>query len=186
MKMIEYESDMPLELRLDLLVDGELGEHQRAELLRLLDREPERWRELAVRFLQQQTEKQSVRKLMAGGNVVPEQALPKKGRVIGHVGMRRFTATAAGLLIAAGSVLLTMVVMRTPAQAEELHTTLPVEATALELPVPVTVPLVRTASEPQYIPAAQNRSTRNSVVLQSDGNGGAIVIPVSTVKAPIY
>jgi hypothetical protein len=178
--------DAPLELRLDLLVDGELGEYQRTQLLSLLDREPEKWRTLAVRFLQRQTEKESVRKLMAGGTLLPAQARPRQTWVIGRIGMRRFVATAAGLFIAAGSALVTLYATRAPARAGEFHTSLPAVAVESDRSVPVSVPIVKAADDSQFIPAALNRSTRNSFVVQPDGNGGAIVIPVSTVKAPVY
>ncbi len=183
----DLDAGMPLELRFDLLVDGELGEYQRAELLHLLDREPERWRALAVRFLQRQTEKESVRALMAGGTLLPAQVVRQKRRVIGYVGMRRFVATAAGLLIAVTSALVTLYVVRpATAQPGEFHTQIPAAAMASDNAVPVSVPIVRAADDSQFIPAAPNRSTRNSYVVQPDGNGGAIVIPVSTVQAPVY
>ena len=64
-------ADAPLDLQLDLLVDGELPEARRRTLLVSLDRAPDQWRGLAIRFLQQQTEKQSIRALMNGGKLVP-------------------------------------------------------------------------------------------------------------------
>src|SRR5579862_8950349 len=105
---MSHSDEAPLDLRLDLLVDGDLGDHQRAELLRLIEREPERWRALAMRFLQRQTEKESVRKLMAGGTLLPAEVAPAKHHVIGRVGMRRFVAAAAAVCIAAGSALVTL------------------------------------------------------------------------------
>lgn len=46
---------------LDLLVDGELPEPRRAELLALLEREPEGWRRLALAFLEAQCWGESAR-----------------------------------------------------------------------------------------------------------------------------
>lgn len=186
MKATEFENEMPLELRLDLLVDGELGEYQRAELLRLLDREPQRWRELGVRFLQQQTEKQSVRKLMVGGNLVPVEVIPPKRNVIGYVGMRRFAMTAAGLFIAVSSALVTLYVTRQPAaHAGEFTTSLPPQATASDA-LDVTVRVIRAEEDTPIIPAALDKSTRASCVVQPDGKGGAIVIPVNTFQKVVY
>jgi hypothetical protein len=183
----EVDDPVPMDLRMDLLVDGELPDFQREQLLRLLDREPALWRGLAVRFLQRQTEKETVRKLMAGGALLPKEVVPVKRPLIGYVGMRRFVATAAGLFIAAGSALVTLYVVR-PAVATPgvLHTSLPVEATSADAPVSVSVNLIKADDNSRFIPAATNRSTRSSYVVQPDGRGGAIVIPVNTVKAPIY
>jgi hypothetical protein len=51
---------MPIDLRLiDLLVDGELPEAARCELLSQLEREPEGWRRLALAFLEAQSWKQA-------------------------------------------------------------------------------------------------------------------------------
>ena len=55
---------MTLDLHVDLLVDGELTDQQRAALLRAAEQEPTRWRAIAMRFLARQTEKQAVRQLM--------------------------------------------------------------------------------------------------------------------------
>jgi len=177
---------MPLDLRLDLLIDGELTDFQREQLLRLIEREPAQWRTLAIRFLQRQTEKESVRKLMAGGNLIPTEVVPAKRPVIGYVGTRRFVAVAAGLLICVSSVLVTFIAVR-PANATPgvLHTTLPMDATASDSPFSVAVPLIKADGNSKFIPAA-NRSTRSVYVVQPDGSGGAIVIPVNTVKAPVY
>ena len=46
--------------RLDLLVDGELNEDDRGELLRGLDREPDGWRRCAMAFLEAQAWKQAL------------------------------------------------------------------------------------------------------------------------------
>ena len=174
---------MPLELRLDLLVDGELGEQQRRELLLSLERgaAPDGWKQLAVRFLERQTEKETVRKLMAGGAVMPVKRV-----VIGRVGMRRLLATAAGLLIAVTSAAVTFYVARPINGAGELRTSLPADAVAADNSVPVSVPVVRAMDGSQFIPVRAPRATRTSVIVQPDGNGGAIVIPVNTVKAPVY
>jgi len=184
--MTQMDDAMPLDLRLDLLVDGELNDFQREQLLLQIDRDPAQWRTLAIRFLQRQTEKESVRKLMAGSNLIPTEVVPAKRPLIGYVGMRRFVAVAASLFIAVGSALITFIAVR-PADATPvvLHTTLPTDATNSDSPFSVSVPLIKADENSKFIPAA-NRSTRSVYVVQPDGSGGAIVIPVNTVKAPVY
>ena len=71
---------LPLDLRMDLLVDGELPEEDRRAFLRQLDHaEPGCWRDLAIRFLQRQTEKETAHALMAGGRLVPVELLAYQG-----------------------------------------------------------------------------------------------------------
>lgn len=54
--MNDWIDELSLEddMQLDLLVDNELKEHQRQRLLASLDSEPERWRLLALRFVEAQ------------------------------------------------------------------------------------------------------------------------------------
>ena len=79
------DATMPRDLQLDLLVDAELPERDRRALLAALDRDPSgaAWRELAMRFLQRQVEKEAVTQLMGGGRLVPaevvEPAAARKG-----------------------------------------------------------------------------------------------------------
>lgn len=190
--------EMPVELQLDLLVDGELPESQRRMLLGRMDLEPGQWRDLAIRFLQQQTEKQSVKALMAGGRLVPVAEAPTVRRaVIGRVGWFRLSAVAAGLMIAAGSALVTLMMVRpggtVPGQmmashdAAEFETTLPADVASAALTV--RVPMVPVADNALIFPAAlpaDKRPAKTSYVVQSDGKGGYVVIPVSMSKSPVY
>jgi anti-sigma factor RsiW len=197
--MNAYTDDLPLDLRLDLLVDGELPEPRRRELLQSLDRQPAQWRTLALRFLQQQTEKQSVRALMAGGNLMPVEITPllppARRSIIGRIGWRRITATAAGLLIAVTSVIITLVAVRPSAtgpvsQANaEFHTALPGGLVASDHAVPVSVSIVPAAANASIFPnnyGDNRRAAKTTVVVQPDGNGGYMVIPVSMSKATVY
>lgn len=54
--MTDWINDLPLDddLQLDLLVDNELNEAQRQRLLTWLEGEPERWRSVALRFVESQ------------------------------------------------------------------------------------------------------------------------------------
>ena len=194
--------DTPLDLRLDLLVDGELPEPRRRELLRSLDRRPAAWRTLALRFLQHQTEKQSVRALMAGGSLVPVDIAPPSARarrpIIGRVGWLRITGVAAGLLIAFTSALVTLLLVRTggvggggpisPAHAE-FHTALPGDLLASDRALPVSVSVVPAADNTPIFPGTSydnRRASKTTVLVQPDGNGGYMVIPVSMSKATVY
>ena len=191
--------DTPPDLQLDLLVDGELPEHPRRELLASFDRQPAQWRILALRFLQRQTEKQSVRALMAGGSLLPvaiaPPAPPARRPIIGRVGWRRITAVAAGLLIAVSSALVTFVAVRpaatgtaSPAHAE-FQTALPGDLLASDRPVPVSVSVVPAAADASIFPsgnADNRRAAKTTVLVQPDGSGGYMVIPVSLSKATVY
>src|SRR5438067_282196 len=127
------EAPLPLDLQMDLLVDGELAESQRKAVLLTMDKQSGLWRGLALRFLERQTEKQSVKALMAGGRIVPVEIVPGAGRrakagVAGYVGRMRMMAVAAGLLIAVTSVMITLYAVRpvqAPVMAREFKTNLP-------------------------------------------------------------
>ena len=195
-----HPDDLPVDLQLDLLADGELPEAQRRELLERMDRAPAQWRGLAIRFLQQQTEKQSVRALMAGGRVVPVEVAspPPRRAVLGRVGWYRLSAVAAGLLIALGSALVTLMVVQHPPtttptmaarSAAEFPTNLPADMLGSPAAVSVSVPVVPAPDSPSIFPAVahdSNRPSKTSYILQSDGKGGVMVIPVSMSKSPVY
>ena len=192
----EPAGQLPLDLQMDLLIDNELPEEGRRAVLQALDREPgengRRWRELALRFLQHQTERQGVRQLMAGGNLLPAQVISQKNMpVIGWVGTRRILATAAGLLIAATSALVTLYLVRPPhVTSHELSVNIPAEAVGFDQSVTVPVPLVKAPDGPQALFPVNDvdlsRESRQSWILQSDGKGGAVIVPVNTGKATVY
>jgi hypothetical protein len=192
-----YIDDVPTDLLLDLLVDGELPEQRRRALLVSLDGQPEQWRDLALRFLQQQTEKQTVQALVAGGNLVPvadARKAPVRRPILGRVGWQRLTAIAAGLFIAASSALVTLVAVRTPsnpavAAPTEFVATVPPEAVASDRPLSVSVPVVPASDNTaifQVNRSGDRRATRTTILVQPDGNDGYMVIPVSMSRAQIY
>jgi hypothetical protein len=188
--------DLPLDLRLDLLVDGELPENPRRELLIALEHPPDQWRAVALRFLQRQTEKQSVHALMAGGNLIPVPLAPPVRRpFIGRVGWYRITMTAAGLLIAVTSALVTLVAVRTPGVSPvvrsraEFRTNLPADLVAADRAVPVSVQVVPAGDNPTLFPISsvdKPRPTKTTILVQPDGNGSYMVIPVSMSKTQVY
>jgi len=123
------ENDLPVELQLDLLVDGELDEATRAKLLTQLEavyrsadrpRNAADWRALALRFLERQTEKQTVRTMMEGGAVVSQDVLSRlpsptddERFVLRHwIRTTRALAVAAGLLIVITGGLLALHLMQ--------------------------------------------------------------------------
>jgi hypothetical protein len=199
---------LPLDLQLDLLVDEELPEEVRVALLARLDSEPGRWRELSIRFLQRQVERRSVRELMDGGRVLPlnfEAAVRDEvGRLYRFPGMRWATAprligVAAGLLIATTSVLVTVQVMGrrqvsptvVSTASDTIQADLPGQSVGLERPLAVEVPMVdgvREEGRPwQFLGAAPDRPMpRRNVVIQPDGSGNAVVIPVNTMPLHVY
>jgi hypothetical protein len=199
---------LPLDLQLDLLVDEELPEEVRVVLLARLDSEPGRWRELSIRFLQRQVERRSVRELMDGGRVLPvdfEAAVRDEvGRLYRFPGMRWATAprligVAAGLLIATTSVLVTVQVMGrrevspmvVSTASDTFQADLPGQSVGLERPLAVEVPMVNGVREDgrpwQFLGAAPDRPMpRRNVVIQPDGSGNAVVIPVNTMPLHVY
>jgi hypothetical protein len=191
---------MPLDLKLDLLVDGELPDEQREILLQTIEHreEPEgSWRDVALRFLQRQTEQQAVRRLMAGGNVVPVDFVPRlsaRRHILGRIHPLPLMAAAAGLLIAATSALITLYAVRpstttrSPAMAE-FRTLIPADVISASEAVPITVPMYRAADNAMVLPVSDENDaglTRRSVIIQSDGGDGFIMIPVSTSKTKVY
>ena len=192
-----YFDDVPLDLQLDLLVDGELPEARRRTLLASLNGQPDGWRAVALRFLERQTEKQSVRALMAGGQLVPASIdLPETGArrsVLARIGWRRLTAVAAGLFIAASSALVTLVAVRSQGSSAEpmrvFPTKLPAEVVAAGTDVRVDVPVLPAALNGdvfQFNKSDNGRTTRNTILVQPDGRDGYMVIPVNTSVARVY
>lgn len=187
---------LPLDLQLDLLVDGELPETDRRHLLEELDRpaaalgEP-RWRDLAIRFLERQTEKQTTRALMAGNCILPAEFLAARRFWQRLYGWRTWAATAASLIIVATAALIYIDYPRPRTQvaaaSDQLSVVLPGVAVGNDQGVHVVVPLVKNPEGDQSLfPASseQNDSemARRSVLIQPVTNG-AVAIPVDQWRA---
>ena len=194
-----YTDDLPLDLQMDMLVDGELPEPRRRALLASLDGQPGQWRTVALRFLQHQTEKQTVSALMAGGQLIPAIVAPRVARtgtsVIGRIGWRRLAAVAAGLLIAVTSALVTMVIVRPPgplapgAIATEFQTTLPADVVASDQSVQVSVPVVQADDNAPIFPVSvtdNHGPTRTTILVQPNGKDSYMLIPVNTSYTAVY
>ncbi|MCR4410984.1 MAG: hypothetical protein NUV77_01005, partial [Thermoguttaceae bacterium] len=101
--MSPAESDLPLidSEMLDALVDGELPEPQRRELLERLDRLPGGWRACALAFLEAQCWKESLRARPLPGPR-PAEVRPVRLRRRRSMGVGTLLATAASFLVALG------------------------------------------------------------------------------------
>ncbi len=102
----KHNSAMPVDLQLDLLVDDELPESQRAPVVRALDAAPGRWRDLAIRFMQRQVERKAIRQMIQQGSIAEGTAvksLPFPAPPIHHWRVAAAFIVTAGL--AAGSAL---------------------------------------------------------------------------------
>ena len=152
-KMVDRPEEWPLELQMDLLVDGELPEGERAVLLRSMDARPGAWRELGVRFLRRQVEQETVKRLMAGGTLVEvemQERVPVYRILWNWMGSGAARATAAGLLIATASVMITVYTMSGPRSVgvnlvgtEMYRGAIPAEAVGMKENLPVEVPLTQ-------------------------------------------
>jgi hypothetical protein len=207
----DSEMELPLDMQLDLLVDEELAEDARSLLLARMEMEPGQWRELALRFLQRQVERRAARELIAGGRVanvdvqgeLEEASLGMKRMWGGKwMGTRGMTRVAAGLLIATTSALITVQVMRgaggtvmkqSPRVGGEdlVQANLPGQSVGLERPVSVEVPVangMRETGNPwEFLKTSSDGPMpRRSVVIQPDGRGNALVIPVNTLPVNVY
>jgi hypothetical protein len=201
--------EIPMELRLDLLVDGELPEADRGRLLLELESAAGGpagpWKDLAIRFLQRQVEKETVRKLMDGGTLMPvEWAEPvavapvavadaAPAPVIGRIGapLMWTLGVAAGLLLVATSAMVTFYLTQPaakPAVVAEFQASLPADAVSFHRSVPVTVPVWNASGSAGIFPVDDGnpRISRWSTVLQPAGNEKAMMIEVRKLKAAVY
>jgi hypothetical protein len=195
-----YRDELPWDLRLDLLVDGELPEEQRRSVLISLDERPGEWRAVGMRFLQRQTEKESVRKLMAGGTLVPVEIVPVVGTgrraVIGRVGGQGSAGVAAGLVIAVISGVATFKVMKsagtgaTLATTNEIRATVPGEVVSSGGSLNLSVPVVPGGDDSAIMPVNDwnnnNGAGRQAILLEPDGNNGVTLIQLSLQRTPVY
>lgn len=92
------------EAELDLLVDAELPEERRRELLRQIATSPNGWRNLAIRFLQRQVEKQASRELLYGSSAMPhvDQMSKQKSNTMQLWTSMRTMKIAAAIMLTAG------------------------------------------------------------------------------------
>ena len=198
--------EMQLDLQLDLLVDEELPEDVRAALLGRLDSQPGLWRELSIRFMQRQMERRTMRGLMNGEPLVPvdfEAAMRKdearlyRFPLLRSVTTGRMIGVAAGLLLAVTSALITLQVMQRPTSVrpptlggtDMVQASLPGQSMGMETSLAVNVPVVAQARPDgqawQFL-SSDKPVTRRSVVIQQDGAGNALVIPVNTMHVHVY
>jgi hypothetical protein len=188
--------ELPLDFELDLLVDEELAEDRRRELLKSLDKAPAHWRDLSIRFLERQVERKAARQLISGA-----PAASKPAKVEAEVpptylfSSYRFLAVAAGLLIAVTSALVTSYVMNkaqtvenqrpliaTHPPTDTIRTELPSHLVGMKIPVEVSVTNVEEGRAMSFFSGApETPGSRRSIVIKSDGHNNALVIPVKSL-----
>ena len=198
------EPEMPRELQMDLLVDEELPEDRRRALLLSLNREVggAGWRELSLRFLQRQVERRSVRDFVSGIRLTPveENATVYKFPWGSWLGSSRVAMVAAGLMIAVGSALVTGYWAQERADTEKnvsiaangtrslemMKTNLPGSVMGTTEAVPVEFPVVTDGKPPVFPAVDTGTSRRRELIIQPDGPGKAMLIPVNTLPMNVY
>lgn len=190
--------ELPIELQLDLLVDGELSEPQRRMLLRRMEELGSHaavgWRELALRFLERQTEKEAVGQLMAGGRVVPVEWVPaeRKAWFWRMAGSRHVMGVAAGLVIAVISATVTFYATRvSPVRSGDLvvNAKLPGAALGGSEDLDLSVPVVSTSGTLQFPTEAEGEAppaVSRTWVIQGDDTGRTYAIPVNTMMMQVH
>jgi hypothetical protein len=204
--MMKLEDEMPVELKLEMLVDAELPEVERRELLLALDREPGRWRELSMRFLERQVEKQAARQWIGTAAISPP--IPE---IAGNhpfptsVPARNYLRSiAAGLLVAAVSAVVTIYAVRQPTGAEAgngavltetagpIATDIPGAVLGSSQSLRVSVPVTNVLNVDQpFFPKQQAQpgddlGSKRSVVIQADASGNPVAIPVNPLRMKFY
>ncbi|MCL2639705.1 MAG: hypothetical protein FWD53_02560 [Phycisphaerales bacterium] len=173
--------NLPIDERLDLLVDEELPEQQRRELLLWLDANPRRWRDLSIRFLQRQVENKAIGELLAvktGAKAsVDLRSTAKRG------GTGRYVAMAAGLLGMVVSALVVVYFVGRPGGGPEVITaSLPGSLWDVKGTQNVRVP-VTTSDVPVLFPTnASHQAQRRTIVITPEGSHNALIIPVTNLQ----
>jgi hypothetical protein len=98
---IRHTSAPALDRQLDLLVDGELNEPDRVELLRRIETEPDGWRRCALAFLEGQGWRQALE-----GHVYASLQLPGTNAALPAPAGRRVAGWRQPLALAAGMLLM--------------------------------------------------------------------------------
>jgi hypothetical protein len=155
---------VPLESRLDLLVDGELDDDERRALLDRLDTEPDGWKRCALAFLEAQCWGEALRPVAAEAARPVVISQSTSSRAVGR--FRTPVTLAAGMLLAfavgwgvRGGV--------APRLASGPVAKLP--ASAATDPRPVTVPAPRDTPEP--VPPAPSVATLEPLVKEWQRRG---------------
>lgn len=111
----EHRSEWDQAQLLDMLVDGELSEPQRRELLRGLDQTPDGWRRCALAFLEAQCWKKELGGMAGEARSVAEPPRPSRRSRRSWARWSRGLVLAASLLIAVGAGVLLREVWSRPA-----------------------------------------------------------------------
>jgi hypothetical protein len=182
------------DLQLDLLVDDELPEAQRAPVLRALDATPGRWRELAIRFMQRQVERKAIRQMIeqrGAGERKPARSLPFPREPIHHWRVAAAFIITAGLAASAAFYYSRNTVPSSESQVSSLMVTVPSGPLTgslgstpadshMNLPVAVTPTDVPDIG--RMLREARQRGEESHLIVTPNGQNGAVVFPVTTVK----
>ena len=196
---MKRDSNMPVDLQLDLLIDSELPETDRKNLLLHMDREPGLWRDLSIRFLQRQVERETARGMSAGSLVSEHET---RDAIVYRFpsGILRWTAVAAGLILIAATSTVTWYIanntiagnannpVASAGNNELFVAAMPANVMGTDKSVEMKVPVVRSSNESTggslfMTSEAEDPASppRRSLVIQPDGNGNAVIIPVNTL-----
>jgi len=173
---------MTIDEQLDLLVDEELPEQQRQELLLWLDANPRRWRDLSIRFLQQQVENKAIGELLAAKTGARTSVDLRSTAKQWNTG--RYLAMAAGLLVMAISAMLVVYFAGKSGGGgpEVITTSLPGSLWDVKGAQNVRVP-VTTSDVPVLFPTnASHQAQRRTIVITPEGSGNALIIPVTNLQ----
>ena len=137
--------------QLDLLVDGELNDAQRREVLSRLDTEPDGWRRCALAFLEAQSWREGMR-AVASQSAVAAAAIAPNSRPARRR-LRTILAMAACFLLAFG---LGLTIDDFAGRRVPSKSTIPATAQLVDVPVPAKTPAVEpfAAPSPEAAPEA--------------------------------
>jgi len=189
-----------LEMTLEMLVDDELPQEQRAALLRSLDAMPGRWRDLAIRFLERQAEHTSVKAFMQAATdaapevrtITPAAPIPAVAGVIRPRTPWWNVRVAAGLLLLAGiTTVIGFSLNRTgqPSTIATTPTTTEVQLAGADIGVPnksIGVNVVKTDGLPNnLLQGSLERNGSRQIYIVPQGSDGAAIIPVTVAKPEV-
>jgi len=193
--------DEGFDMELDLLVDDELPETERARLLRTLDDAPQQWRNVAIRFLQRQVERGAIRQFVQQRPGDRSELNPAVPVTLRH----HFRLAAAFLLTAglAGGFAFLLAHNQNPNNAA-LDTTTPQTASTVSFSVPIEpltdqaglqnqmnlpVSVLRPGAPPDIRMLVHDvppeGAAARHVVIVPNGQDGAVVFPVTTIKSEV-
>ena len=183
------------DLQLDLLVDDELPETQRTQVLRAMDAAPGRWRALAIRFMQRQVERTAIRQVMGQNTLQRDNAKTPGTLPFPAKAVHQFRMAAAFIVTAGLAAIIALYVQHRqgaatvdqPPQAASLSINVPSQPLTgsnviekdINLPVSVLPSQAPDLRRMVNDTPLQNGESRH-VVIAPNGNNSAVIFPVTT------